>query len=169
MAFHARPLAPDIADRSAAGELAIIAQVRTRHCAFFASDVTEVMRPLPIEGLANVPRFVLGLSIIRGAPTPVIDAGALLGEDPARAQPRRLVVMRVAERRVALAVEGVLGVRTLARETLLALPPLLQHATDEAVAAVSTLDAQLLTVLGDTHLVPPAVWEQLCAAAKVPA
>jgi purine-binding chemotaxis protein CheW len=36
------------------------------------------MRPLPIKPIAGTPGFVRGVSIIRGAPTPVIDLKALL-------------------------------------------------------------------------------------------
>lgn len=114
-----------------------------------------------------MPGFVLGLAIIRGAPTPVVDAGALLGEH-GEGQPTRFVVMRVQERRVALAVEAVLGVKRLAGETLQALPPLLRHAADDVVAAIGTLDAQLLTVLGGGYLLPPAVWEQLATTKARP-
>jgi len=50
--------------------LAVIARVKSLHCAFFAINVAEVMRPLPIVSLASMPPFVLGLSVIRGAPRP---------------------------------------------------------------------------------------------------
>jgi chemotaxis signal transduction protein len=44
------------------------------------------MRPLPIEPLSRMPCFVLGLSIIRRSPVPVIDARRLLngGDAPGR-------------------------------------------------------------------------------------
>lgn len=156
------------------------AEARARHCALIATDVAEVMRPLPIEPLPGIPSFVRGLSVIRGAPTPVVDTAALLGEkrreplidqasgDNAAAH-ARFVVMRVGERRVALAVEAVLGVRPLAGDMLQALPPLLRHASETIVAALGTHDAQLLTVLaGGGYLLPPAAWEAL-AASKAPA
>jgi len=143
--------------------LAVIGRVRARHCAFFAINVAEVMRPLPIAGLANMPSFVLGVSVIRGTPTPVVDAGALLGDDRATAQTTRFVVMRVGERRVALAVEAVLGVRALVAETLMTLPPLVRNAAEEVVTALGTLDAELLAVLGSSYLVPAALWEELDA------
>ena len=155
--------------RSAVGDLAIICRVRTRHCAFFAADVVEVMRPLPIEGVANMPAFVLGLSIIRGAPTPVIDAGALLGDDRESARPRRFILVRLDERRIALAVEDVLGVRALAGENVGVLPPLLQHAAGDVITALGTLDARLLLVLGNAHLVPAEAWERMLLATSASA
>jgi len=184
-ARHTPPLSVDQAE----SPLAMIVRVaepgrvndQGRHCAFFVTDVAEVMRPLPIERMANMPRFVLGLSIIRGQPTPIIDAATLLGQgaDDARSDGRhsgdvsgagdqdggatatRFVVMRVGERRVALAVAAVLGVRPVARQSLRALPPLLRHAGDHAVAAIGALDNQLLTVLAGGYLVPPAFWDAL--------
>jgi len=162
--------------------LVVIASVRAtsaegaaRHCAFIAADVAEVMRPLPIEPVPGVAPFVLGLSIIRGAPTPVLDAAAMLGEPRQEAALRhargqaRFVVMRVGERRVALDVDSVVGVRALAGDMLHALPPLLRQASETVVAALGTHDSQLLTVLaGGAYLLPPAVLETL-AAAKAPA
>jgi len=159
--------------------LAVIVRVtnegrEARHCALIVSDVAEVMRPLPIEGVAHMPAFVLGLSLIRGTPIPVVDAAALLAHGrehrpldeeavPAleKVVPTRFVVVRAGDRRVALAVQGVLGVRPLARETLRALPPLLANAGAQVVTALGTLDAQLLTVLSGGYLVPPALWEAL--------
>jgi chemotaxis signal transduction protein len=47
-------------------------------CAVPAERVPEIMRPLPIEPLSRMPCFVLGLSIIRRSPVPVIDARRLL-------------------------------------------------------------------------------------------
>ena len=38
--------------------------------------VVETMRPLPVEPLGDAPRFILGLSIVRGEPIPVVDVGA---------------------------------------------------------------------------------------------
>jgi purine-binding chemotaxis protein CheW len=121
------------------------------------------MRPLPIA-LLKAPSFVQGLSIIRGAPTPVVDAGALLGATDA---PRstRLVVLQLDGRRVALAVEEVLGVRTIPGASLDELPPLLRDASREVVSAVGALDAELIVVLHASHLIPESVWDTISAEA----
>jgi purine-binding chemotaxis protein CheW len=124
-------------------------------------NVIETMRPLPTEALAGVPPFVRGLSLIRGRPVPVVDLGALVSaSEPAN--PTRFVTLRLGDRRVALAVESVLGIRALP-DALSGLPPLLADAAAEAVSAVGALDAELLLVLETARLVPDSFWLELDA------
>ena len=118
------------------------------------------MRPLPLEQLAHMPDFVLGLSIIRGAPTPVVSLAFLFG--CAGGPPGRLVVVRTGERPVALAVDEVLGVFALDPDTFRGLPPLVQSAADR-LESVAALDAQLLFVLNASTMVPNEVWHELVA------
>jgi len=145
-------------------DLVLVCRVRSWFCALPVAQVEETMRPLPVEPLAAAPAFVRGLSIIRGLPTPVVDAGALLGAlDDAR--PSRLVVLRLQDRdrRVALAVEGVLGVRAIPTASLNQLPPLLRDASRDVVSAVGALDDAFLMALHAGRLVPDAVWDAIAA------
>ncbi len=80
-------------------------------CAIPVEHVAETMRPLPVERLAGLPPFVLGVSVVRGIPQPVVDAARML--DVATVAPGRFVALRVGARGVILAVEAVLGVRAL--------------------------------------------------------
>lgn len=114
--------------------------------------VLETMRPLPIEQMPDAPAFVSGLAIIRGEPVPVVNAGRLL--DEATNSPGRFVTVRSGDRAVALAVDGVLGVRTVPAAALHGLPPLLREANATAVAAIGRLDAALLIVLRGARLIP---------------
>ena len=118
------------------------------------------MRPLPIERVAHAPPFVLGLSVVRGQPIPVID-GAQLFRTGQTVAPQRFVAVRVGERRAALAVDSVLGLRDLALLSLGALPPLLDGADSSAVAAVGALDRQLLMVLASVRAIPISAWQSL--------
>jgi purine-binding chemotaxis protein CheW len=118
--------------------------------------VVETMRPLPVAPVADAPDFVTGLSIVRGEPTPVVDAGSLLGF-PGEASPSRFVTVRAGERVVALAVEEVLDVRELAAETFTALPPLV--ADSGVMSAVGALDAELLVALRALRAIPDALWQ----------
>lgn len=116
--------------------------------------VQETMRPLPIEPLRDALPFVLGLSIIRGAPTSVLDLGALLGREEHPERFLRFVTLDLGERSVALAVEAALEVVEVDDETFSSLPPLLTQAAGEAVRALCLVDDKLLLVLEATKLVP---------------
>jgi purine-binding chemotaxis protein CheW len=121
--------------------------------------VIETMRPLPTSPIPGAPAFVDGLAIIRGAPVPVVNLSRLLGA--AAAQPTRLVCVRTEHGRIALAVDHVEGVRSLASESLHALPPLLQCADAQVVAAIGMLDAELLLVMQVARLLPQELWPAL--------
>ena len=67
----------------------------------------EIMRMLPVEPVTGAPTYVRGLSIIRGAPVPVVDLGVIVSGEPCHAA--RLVTVKSAARIVALAVEAIVG------------------------------------------------------------
>jgi purine-binding chemotaxis protein CheW len=120
------------------------------------------MRPLPIEPLAGTPPFVLGLAIIRGLPTPVVDGARLVGG--AAVEATRFVTLKRGPRPAALAVGEVLGVRTLPDGALAEVPRLLREASADVIASIGALDAELLLLLETAHLVPDAVWSAIGAA-----
>jgi purine-binding chemotaxis protein CheW len=129
-------------------------------CALPIGHVIEIMRPLPVEQIAGAPRYVRGLSIIRGAPVPVIDLGLIVGD---RATATTRVITVRAARVVAIAVDSVLGVSIVAGETLGELPPLLRDAAPDAIAAISRLDNDLIVFLHATRIVPEAILNRLDA------
>jgi purine-binding chemotaxis protein CheW len=139
--------------------LSLFCGVQARLCALPIENVLEIMRPLPIERLAGVPRFVRGLAVIRGAPMPVIDASCLLGG--VETTPSRFVTMKAGERLVALAVDSVLGIRSIPAGSLRELPPVFRDAATGVVSAIGALDAQLLLVLQSARLVPDDLWASL--------
>jgi purine-binding chemotaxis protein CheW len=126
--------------------------VGTRLCALPLEQVNETMRPMPLEPWPGAPAGVVGVSIIRGAPVPVVDASALLGGRSTR--PGRFVTLRVDGRVVALAVDAVLGVRAIARESMSDLPPLLRDAHRDGVSSIGALDAQLVVILEAARILP---------------
>ena len=138
----------------------LLVRAGTLTCALPVSHVVETMRPLPIEPLANAPAFVRGLSIIRGAPVPVVDLGALLNT-PSSRPPPRFVTVRAGKRRVALAVDGILGLRDLASLSLDDMPPLLREASSETIELLGSLDSEFLLVLRAGGVVPHEVWDML--------
>jgi purine-binding chemotaxis protein CheW len=139
---------------------AVLCRVGARVCAVPTESVSETMRPLPIEPLAGMPAFVLGVSVIRGVPTPVIDAGRMLGaKDPC--QHARFVRLRIGSRAAALAVDSVIGVVAIDAMSLNELPPLLRDADTEVIDAIGIQDVELLLVLRAARVAPPSVWSTL--------
>jgi len=134
-----------------------------------ASHVLETMRPLSIEPLAGAPDFVAGVAVVRGRPTPVVDAAALLGVRGGAA-PARWVTLRTGDRIVALAVAGVVGVRRLSDSLSAAsAPPLLRGVAQGAVRSLGVLDGDLFLVLQTARLMEDDVWLALGEGAAAPA
>jgi purine-binding chemotaxis protein CheW len=134
----------------------LLCRIVSRVCAIPTAHVSETMRPLPLEPLAGAPSFVLGIAIIRGAPTPVVDTAALLGSSGAA--PTRFVTINTGDGAVALAVDAVLGVTQLAPEALPGVSPLLREANPDVVASIASLDTALLLVLELSRVLADSTW-----------
>jgi purine-binding chemotaxis protein CheW len=123
-----------------------------RHlCAMSTSHIIETMRILPIDALAGAPDFVRGMSVIRGTPVPVLDLPRLLNID--ESQPQRLITINIGGRIVALLVDAVIGIRSIASESVSDLPPLLRDAAGETVSTIGILDAELLLFLNNMRII----------------
>jgi purine-binding chemotaxis protein CheW len=129
-------------------------------CAVPAHQVGECLRPLQVDPVKGMPGFVQGVSVIRGVPTPVVDLGLVVGNVPIE-RPMRWVTVKAGDRRVALAVAGVPGVRFLAPADLSGLPPLLRDAKADVVEALGTLDARLLLLLRAGRILPEDAWKRM--------
>ena len=145
---------------------ALIVAVGEYACAIPIDHVAETMRPLSIEPIAGTPRFILGVSLIRGAPTPIVDLSMLL-EDRARATSyERLVTLKLREQRIAIGVDVVVGLQRLDSTQFDALPPILRDARTDYIAAIGSLDAQLLVVLRASRIIPEEVWASIRAGTE---
>lgn len=131
----------------------LLCRVGSRLCALPLENVVETMPLLPIATVAETPRFVLGLCIVRGSPVPVVDLRALLVEPEARLH--RMVTLRVGGETVVIAVENVLGVRSIGLDEINRLPPLLCEAAGDIVSGIGRLDSELLLFLRSARLLPP--------------
>ncbi|OGQ26684.1 MAG: hypothetical protein A2138_13310 [Deltaproteobacteria bacterium RBG_16_71_12] len=112
------------------------------------------MRPLPVQALGGAPGYVRGLAVIRGAPVPVVDLNVLLGDDGGAHAVGRFAVIDVGERRVALAVDAVHGLRRVDAASVGGLPPLLHGVAGDVVEGIGVADAQLLMVLRAARIIP---------------
>lgn len=150
--------------RGSDGSPVLVVTVGALACAIPLHHVAETMRPLAIEPVAGTPRFVPGVAVIRGAPTPVVDLAALLDNGEPRATYGRFVTIKLGARRVAIGVDGVVGVTTLEPAQLGELPPILRDVAADLVEAIGARDGQLLVVLRAARLLPDEVWTTLAAA-----
>jgi purine-binding chemotaxis protein CheW len=162
MAAVVQPAAVDMS-QGAENNRFLLCRIGSRIGALALKDVRETMRPLPIEPLMGTPPFVLGLAIIRGFPTPVVDAGSLVGPSTSPSpilspSPARFVSLKLDERTAALAVDAVLDICSLPSETLSNIPPLLLGGDAQLVSVMGALDSKLLLVLEAARLVPDSVW-----------
>lgn len=138
-------------------DLALFCRTRKRLCAVPTAHVAEVMRPLPIEALPGAPAFVMGLSIVRGTPAPVVDLAQLLSER--RSKPAYFIAAREGDRRFVLAVDEVLGVRPLPAEPREAFPSILESAAASFVSSIRVLGDEALLVLRSAKIVPKTAWD----------
>ena len=111
-----------------------VVMVGARACAFPLHHVAETMRPLPINPVAGTPSFVRGVSVIRGTPTPVVDLKALLENSDNSPGYGRFVSLKLDDRRVAIGVDSVVGLRHLDSAQLGELPPLLRDVSQQPIA-----------------------------------
>lgn len=135
---------------------ALIVAAGTLRCALPLGCVEETMRPQPMQALRSAPAFVLGVAVVRGETTPVVDLSAVVVG--AAGPVHRLVSLKTPAGRVALAVSEVVGVRDLDELTGEPLPALLGDARGQAVAALARLDGALVAVLDGARVVPDEVW-----------
>lgn len=146
-------------------ELFLVFRCDLRLCALPVEHIQETMRSLPIEPMPDMPVFLLGVSIIRGAVVPVIDVACLLGSDNAavhapRAPYARFITLKLGARRVAFAVDDVIGVRSLGMLTA-EISPLLDAADTGVIETMGILDAELILILQAAHVISDAAWAAL--------
>ncbi|HTJ83953.1 MAG TPA: chemotaxis protein CheW [Polyangiaceae bacterium] len=146
--------------------LTILVGVARRTCAIPIREVSEVMRPLPIEAIASAPVFVRGVSIIRGVPTPVVSLSTFMGLTSTNEAETRFVTVRAGERRIALAVHRFIGMRALTSVELSGVSPLLSEAPSDYVRALGAADGKLLSVLDCSRLLRDAEWDSLAPGAQ---
>jgi purine-binding chemotaxis protein CheW len=132
-------------------------------CALRLDEVIETMRPLTTHPLAGTPAFVLGISILRGVPTPVVDVARLLGGE--RAEVARFVAVRTERGPVAFATGAVLGIRSTVADVGAQHTVLLGATPGGLVAGIARIGAEPLLLLQSMRVVPDDVWAAAAAAA----
>lgn len=129
----------------------LVFTVGAQCCAVPLTDVVEVMRAQPITAHGVLPLGVLGTTILRGQATPVVDAGQILRGISSSAA--RLLWLKVGVRRVALAVDHIVGPSEIADDALVDAPELVRG-SDSVVTALGVHDSELIHVLMSVRAVP---------------
>jgi purine-binding chemotaxis protein CheW len=145
------------------GGQSLVFRADTHLAAIGLEHVTEVLRPLPVEGLAGVPPYVRGICVLRGRPVPVVDIGLLLGGERTTGEDRaaRFVGVRTGPQAAVLAVDTVLGIRDIPMERL---HDLSSVTGSVACAAVGAIGREPLLLLEAGRVIPDSVWDALEAA-----
>lgn len=146
-------------ERSASNTGFLTLRAAGRHCAIPVAAVIEVLRPLPVEPLAGVPSFLLGLALVRGQPVPVVDLGGVLDQQLRPAS--RWLHLRLEQRRLALAVEAVGRVEQLAEVDWQPLPCVFDGEATAAVTQLAERDRYLLTQLNVMRLLSEPLWQRI--------
>lgn len=132
----------------------LVFRLGSQLCALPLEHAVEVLRPLPLSPFPGAADFVSGVAVVRGEPVPVVNLARLVVGQDQRVE--RWISARAGDRRVALAVGPVEGIRFVEGAAFSHLPPLLKV---DQVSAVGTLDAQLAVVLQAAQALPDSVWE----------
>jgi purine-binding chemotaxis protein CheW len=149
-------------DEASRERVALLCRQGELRIALPLSFVVETMRPMPVRRLAGLPSFVLGVSVVRGAAVPVVDAGACIGargpEDAAE-PPARWVSVRSGSRSVVVAVSAVEGFASLAPAGAAARSPLLGALAASVIAEIAAADRELLVLLQAASILSDAEWQ----------
>ena len=93
---------------------ALLFELVEQRFALALSDVSELTRACAVQGLPKAPEVVIGVVNLRGQVVPVLDLRRRLGLPEKALDPSDCFVFaRVAERRVALRVDRLLGIEEL--------------------------------------------------------
>ena len=143
------------------GVQALVFRAGPHLAALAVEQVTEVMRPLPVEALAGAPPYVRGICVLRGRPAPVVDLGVLLGGGSGDGRAGRFVGVRTGDQPAAVSVDEIVGLRDLPLDLMYDL----SSVAGPACASVGAVDGEPLLLLSAGRVVPAAVWDALEAAA----
>jgi purine-binding chemotaxis protein CheW len=132
-------------------------------CALPLSQVREIMRPLPVNAAEGLPPGVLGISLVRGVPLPVVSLASLLRQPGG--QESRFVVVRTPGRDCVLAVDEVNSITDFEAHAWQQMPKLLQRIA--FAAEIAAADEDIVVTLDTGRIVAefppqqePQEWRQ---------
>ena len=142
--------------------MALVFKAGPLYCALPLEEVVETMRPLQTRPLAGTPPYVRGLTILRGAPAPVIDVTLLI--TGAAGEIDRYIAVRAGRGPIACATGVVLGVRQIEVEPPEGPAAIFTGVSKALIAGVGSIGTDPLLLLRGIRTVPDDVWEAAGAA-----
>lgn len=146
-----------VAEAVDAGVLGLLFRAGPLYCALPLDEVVETMRPLETRPLAGTPPYVRGLTILRGAPAPVIDVTRLL--TGVAGEIERYVAVQAGRGMIACATGPVMGVQEIRVQPPEGPAALFTGVSKALIAAVGTIGTEPLLLLRSIRAVPDEVWE----------
>lgn len=137
--------------------MALVFRAGPLYCALPLDEVVETMRPLQTRPLAGTPPYVRGLTILRGAPAPVIDVTRLITGTSGEID--RYIAVRAGRGPIACATGVVLGVRQIEVEPPEGPAAIFTGVSKALIAAVGSVGTDPLLLLRGIRTVPDDVWE----------
>ncbi len=137
--------------------MALVFQAGPLYCALPLDEVVETLRPLDTRPLAGTPPSVRGLTILRGAPAPVIDVTRLLTGTSGEIE--RYIAVRAGRGPIACATGPVLGVREIEVQPPEGPAAIFTGVSKALIAGVGSIGSDPLLLLRGIRTVPDEVWE----------
>ncbi len=137
-------------------------QAGALRCALPLTQVREVMRPLPLKTVTGLAPAVLGASVVRGIPLPVVSLARLLHQPDE--QPSRFLVLRTPGRDCVLAVAAIHSIARVTADAWQQMPSLLRRM--EFAEQIGAEDQDLIVSLSTARLLSELPPPEACRYEK---
>jgi purine-binding chemotaxis protein CheW len=132
---------------------------------FFGVDISTVESIIKMQAITKMPhspRFVEGVTNLRGKVLPVIDARKRFGmpaQEPDRKS--RIIIISVDRREVGLIVDGVSEVLTINEQTIEQAPPLATTVESAFITGIAKINDRLVILLDPAQVLTDQEQESL--------
>lgn len=130
-------------------EIFLVVQAGELRCALPVSLVREIMRPLRVRTVSGLEPAVLGVSVVRGRPIPVVSLSRLLRQ-PEREE-KRFVLLRTPGRDCVLSVETVHAISSVRTDLWQTMPRIFSRI--DAAEQIVPEDSDLMISLRMARLI----------------
>jgi purine-binding chemotaxis protein CheW len=126
------------------------------------STVESIIKMQAITKMPHSPRFVEGVTNLRGKVLPVIDARKRFGMQPQEPDRKsRIIIINVDQREVGLIVDGVSEVLTIGEQTIEKAPPLATTVDSAFITGIAKISDRLVIMLDPAQVLTDQEQESL--------